>query len=66
MVVIVVSYLLATCTFTPIYGRLCSILGRRRSNQLAILFAASGALLCGLSSNMRLLILARFVSAKFP
>ena len=55
------SYLLATCTFTPLYGRLCNVLGRKRANQTALLFAAMGVLLCGLSSSMEMLILARFV-----
>ncbi|KAK0227700.1 major facilitator superfamily domain-containing protein [Armillaria fumosa] len=56
------SYLLATCTFTPLYGRLCNVMGRRGANQLAVLFAALGTLACGLSTNMETLILARFIS----
>ncbi|KAK4701613.1 hypothetical protein P7C70_g4616, partial [Phenoliferia sp. Uapishka_3] len=30
------SYLLATATFTPLYGRLSNVLGRRGANQLAV------------------------------
>ncbi|KAG7087122.1 hypothetical protein E1B28_013103 [Marasmius oreades] len=30
------AYLLATCTFTPLYGRLCNVLGRRRAFHSAI------------------------------
>ncbi|KAF8957761.1 major facilitator superfamily domain-containing protein [Flammula alnicola] len=56
------SYLLATCTFTPLYGRLCNVLGRKRANQTAVLFSAIGILMCGLSSSMEMLILARFFS----
>ncbi|KAJ7184611.1 vacuolar amino acid permease [Mycena filopes] len=56
------AYLLATCTFTPLYGRLCNILGRRGANQVAIAFAALGTISCGLSHNMETLILARFLA----
>ncbi|EMD34270.1 hypothetical protein CERSUDRAFT_117143 [Gelatoporia subvermispora B] len=56
------SYLLATCTFTPLYGRLCNVMGRRGANQAAVLFAGFGTLACGLSGNMETLIAARFLS----
>ncbi|KAJ7490869.1 major facilitator superfamily domain-containing protein [Mycena latifolia] len=56
------AYLLATCTFTPLYGRLCNVLGRRGANQTAIMFAALGTIGCGLSRNMESLILARFIA----
>ncbi|THH21457.1 hypothetical protein EW146_g100 [Bondarzewia mesenterica] len=55
------SYLLATCTFTPLYGRLCNVMGRRGANQTAVLFAGLGTLACGLSNNMPMLIAARFL-----
>lgn len=58
------SYLLANCAFTPLYGRLCDILGRRRANQLAIILAALGALLSAMSKSMPVLIAARFVCIK--
>ncbi|KAF8757976.1 vacuolar amino acid permease [Rhizoctonia solani] len=54
-------FLLATCTFTPLYGRLCNVLGRRGANQTAVLFAAVGTLACGLSNSLEMLIAARFV-----
>lgn len=54
-------YLLATCTFTPLYGRLCNVLGRKGANQVAMLFAGVGVLMCGLSTSMEMLIIARFV-----
>ncbi|KAG8683431.1 hypothetical protein FRC08_014287 [Ceratobasidium sp. 394] len=56
------SFLLATCTFTPLYGRLCNVLGRRGANQTAVLFAAVGTLMCGLSNSLEMLIAARFLS----
>ncbi|TDL18944.1 MFS general substrate transporter [Rickenella mellea] len=55
------SYLLATCTFTPLYGRLSNVMGRRGANQIAVFFAALGTLACGLSQNMPMLIAARFL-----
>ena len=55
-------YLLATCTFTPLYGRLSNVMGRRGANQAAVFFAGLGTLACGFSTNMETLIAARFVS----
>ncbi|KAJ7490917.1 vacuolar amino acid permease [Mycena latifolia] len=55
-------YLLAMCIFTPLYGRLCNVMGRRGANQLAISFAALGTIGCGLSRNMETLIAARFIA----
>lgn len=37
-------------------------MGRRGANQTAVFFAALGTLACGFSSNMNVLIAARFVS----
>ncbi|KAH8977413.1 MFS general substrate transporter [Lactarius hatsudake] len=56
------SYLLSTCTFTPLYGRLCDVMGRRGANQTAVILLAIGTLACGLSNNMSVLIAARFFS----
>ncbi|KAH7911105.1 major facilitator superfamily domain-containing protein [Hygrophoropsis aurantiaca] len=56
------SYLLAACTFTPLYGRLCNVMGRRGANQLAVVIAATGTLACGFSTNMKMLIAARFLT----
>ncbi|KAL1947127.1 hypothetical protein VTO73DRAFT_14088 [Trametes versicolor] len=55
------AYLLATCTFTPLYGRLCNVMGRRGANQLAVFFAGLGTVACGFAPNMELLIAARFL-----
>ncbi|KAF8521201.1 major facilitator superfamily domain-containing protein [Hysterangium stoloniferum] len=56
------SYLLATCAFTPLYGRLSDAIGRRGANQIAVFFAGFGALCCGLSNSLEMLIVARFLS----
>ncbi|KAJ7142080.1 vacuolar amino acid permease [Mycena crocata] len=56
------AYLLATCTFTPLYGRLCNVMGRRGANHTALIFAAVGTIGCGLSRNMESLIAARFIA----
>ncbi|KIM80081.1 hypothetical protein PILCRDRAFT_98046 [Piloderma croceum F 1598] len=56
------SYLLAICTFTPLYGRLSNVLGRRGANQIAVILAGVGTLACGLSNSMELLIAARFLA----
>ncbi|KAJ7612093.1 vacuolar amino acid permease [Roridomyces roridus] len=56
------AYLLAGCTFTPLYGRLCNVMGRKGANRMAITFAAIGAVGCGLSQDMNTLILARFIA----
>ncbi|KAF8312574.1 MFS general substrate transporter [Cantharellus anzutake] len=56
------GYLLAVCSFTPLYGRLSNALGRRGANQTALVFTAVGILACGLSRNMEFLIAARFFS----
>ncbi|KAF7295886.1 Vacuolar amino acid permease [Mycena chlorophos] len=53
---------LAACTFTPLYGRLSNVLGRRLAYQTAILFTAVGALGCGTARSMEELIAARFIA----
>ncbi|KAG8858118.1 hypothetical protein FRB91_010335 [Serendipita sp. 411] len=56
------SFLLATCTFTPHYGRLCTVLGRRGAHQVAIIFASLGTLGCGVAPGMKWLIASRFLA----
>lgn len=51
------------CTFTPLYGRLCDLLGRRRANQLAVCTTALGTISCAFSRDMKTLVAARFVSS---
>lgn len=53
------SYLLSVCCFTPIYGRLCDIMGRKYAMLLALTFFSIGTLLCGLATSMEMLIAAR-------
>ncbi|KAJ4475464.1 vacuolar amino acid permease [Lentinula aciculospora] len=56
------DYLLATSTFTPLYGRLANVLGRRGAAQVAVLFTGLGTIACGLSTNMEMLIASRFLA----
>ncbi|GAW03957.1 vacuolar amino acid permease [Lentinula edodes] len=56
------AYLLATSTFTPLYGRLANVLGRRGAAQVAVLFTGLGTVACGLSTNMEMLIASRFLA----
>ncbi|KAG8985640.1 hypothetical protein FRB90_004561, partial [Tulasnella sp. 427] len=56
------SFLLATCTFTPLYGRLSNAAGRRAACQLAIFFCGLGTIACGFCNKLELLIAARFVA----
>lgn len=56
------AFLLATCTFTPLYGRLCTVMGRRGAQQVALTFASMGTLMCALSPSMNMLIAARFLT----
>ncbi|SCV72159.1 BQ2448_4853 [Microbotryum intermedium] len=55
------SYLLSTACFTPLYGRLADIIGRRYSAQLALSLFLVGTALCGLAPTMNLLIIGRLV-----
>jgi MFS family permease len=41
------------------------VMGRRGANQTAVFFAALGTALCGFSTSMEMLIVARFVSVVF-
>ncbi|KAF7301419.1 hypothetical protein MIND_00707200 [Mycena indigotica] len=56
------SYLLSLCCFTPLYGRLADILGRKGAMLLALFFFGSGTIFCGLAPSMETLILARAVA----
>ncbi|KAI0370270.1 vacuolar amino acid permease [Pilatotrama ljubarskyi] len=53
------SYLLSVCCFTPLYGRLSDILGRKGAMLLALSFFGLGTLFCGLAPSMDALIAAR-------
>ncbi|GAA93378.1 uncharacterized protein L969DRAFT_19050 [Mixia osmundae IAM 14324] len=56
------SYLLATATCTPLYGRLSDIFGRRGASMLALTLFTVGTLLCGLAGSMETLIVARLIA----
>jgi hypothetical protein len=56
------SYLLSVCCFTPIYGRLCDIIGRRGAILTALTFFGIGTIGCGIAPSMETLILARAVA----
>ncbi|KAF8313422.1 MFS general substrate transporter [Clavulina sp. PMI_390] len=56
------SYLLSLCCFTPLYGRLADILGRKGALLLALSLFGFGTLLCGLANSMYMLIVARAIA----
>ncbi|KAL5530624.1 hypothetical protein ACEPAF_6882 [Sanghuangporus sanghuang] len=56
------SYLLSVCCFTPLYGRLSDILGRKGAMLLALSLFGSGTIFCGLAPSMEALIAARAVA----
>ncbi|PPQ77335.1 hypothetical protein CVT25_010917 [Psilocybe cyanescens] len=56
------SYLLSVCCFTPLYGRLADILGRKGAMLLALSLFGSGTIFCGLAPSMNALIAARAVA----
>ncbi|KAK7045268.1 MFS general substrate transporter [Favolaschia claudopus] len=53
------AYLLSFCGFTPVYGRLANIFGRRPSVIFAGLIFSAGTAGCGMARNMGQLIAAR-------
>ncbi|PFH52884.1 hypothetical protein AMATHDRAFT_1920 [Amanita thiersii Skay4041] len=56
------AYLLSVCCFTPLYGRLTDILGRKGAMLLALSLFGSGTLFCGFAPSMKSLIAARAVA----
>ncbi|GLB33632.1 putative sugar (and other) transporter [Lyophyllum shimeji] len=56
------SYLLSVCCFTPLYGRLADILGRKGAMLVALSLFGSGTVFCGMAPSMRALIAARAVA----
>ncbi|WVR05157.1 hypothetical protein IAU60_002169 [Kwoniella sp. DSM 27419] len=56
------SYLLSVCCFTPIYGRLSDLIGRRNAHLTGLAAFTLGTLLCGLAPNLWTLILARGIA----
>ncbi|GAA5996745.1 uncharacterized protein JCM10292_003177 [Rhodotorula paludigena] len=56
------SYLLSTATFTPLYGRLADIIGRRTALLIALTLFTSGTALCGLAPSMVSLLVGRLIA----
>ncbi|KAI0003006.1 vacuolar amino acid permease [Russula compacta] len=56
------SYLLSVCCFTPLYGRLADILGRRGAMLLGLTLFGTGTIACGVAPSMEALIAARAVA----
>lgn len=56
------SYLLATATVTPLYGKLCDISGRRAANLTALAFFTGGTIICGVATSMNMLIAGRLLA----
>ncbi|KAI5477489.1 vacuolar amino acid permease [Pseudohyphozyma bogoriensis] len=56
------AFLLSNIAFTPLYGRLCNILGRRIANASAIALFTAGTIGCAVAPSMKWLIFARFVA----
>lgn len=53
------AYLLSVACFTPLYGRMADIIGRKACMFTALTFFTLGTALCGLSTSMNMLIFAR-------
>ena len=58
---VVLSYLLATCTFLPIVGRLADMLGKKSLYITGYFIFTLGSLLCGIAPNVPSLIALRAV-----
>ncbi|KLO12822.1 vacuolar amino acid permease [Schizopora paradoxa] len=56
------AYLLSVCCFTPLYGRLSDILGRKGAMLLALSLFGSGTIFCGFAPSMESLIAARAIA----
>lgn len=56
------AYLWSSVTFTPLYGRLSDILGRKQAYLQAAYLFTIGTFLCGLAPTLPLLALARFLA----
>ncbi|KAF9569492.1 vacuolar amino acid permease [Agrocybe pediades] len=56
------AYLLSVCCFTPLYGRLADILGRKGAMLVALSLFGSGTIFCGMAPSMNALIAARAVA----
>jgi len=60
---LVTSYLLAICSFLPVFGRLADLWGRKNIFSTGILLFTLGSALCGLAGNIWFLVAMRVVQA---
>jgi MFS family permease len=56
------AYLWSNVTFTPLYGRLSDLIGRRGAYLQALVLFTLGTILCGCAPNFTTLVFARFVA----
>ncbi|WVQ83412.1 hypothetical protein IAT38_005553 [Cryptococcus sp. DSM 104549] len=56
------AYLWSNVTFTPLYGRLSDLIGRRAAYLQAIIIFTIGTFFCGCAPSFSVLIVARFVA----
>ncbi|WWC85698.1 uncharacterized protein L201_000564 [Kwoniella dendrophila CBS 6074] len=56
------AYLWSSVTFTPLYGRLSDLIGRRASYIQAVSIFTIGTFGCGISKTFNLLIISRFIA----
>ncbi|WVQ78349.1 hypothetical protein IAT38_000434 [Cryptococcus sp. DSM 104549] len=56
------AYLLSVCCFTPVYGRLSDLIGRRNAHLTGLALFTVGTLGCAISPSMYALIGARFLA----
>ena len=56
------TYLLTACCTAPVYGRLCDIIGGKRSLSMALILFATGTLGCGAARNMSEFLLSRTIA----
>ncbi|KDN36089.1 MFS general substrate transporter [Tilletiaria anomala UBC 951] len=56
------AFLVSVACFTPIYGRLCDVIGRRYTMLIALGLFTLGTTLCGTATSMNMLIAARAIA----
>ncbi|WVN86783.1 protein-L-isoaspartate O-methyltransferase [Cryptococcus depauperatus CBS 7841] len=56
------AYLLSVCCFTPIYGRLSDLIGRRNAHLIGLALFTTGTFACAIAPTMYSLIAARFLA----
>ncbi|KAJ3303907.1 hypothetical protein HDV03_003380 [Kappamyces sp. JEL0829] len=56
------GFLLTSTAFSPLYGELCNIFGRKPTFMMSILLFEAGSLVCGIAGSMLVLIIGRIVA----